>query len=96
MTLLRFAYCGFSGATAIAALIAALYWYLSSRPAPKPIVPPIASVSDNPEIHILEAQVGIYDIHAALLKASQLNAKAAAWSGIAALFGAITSLLGFF
>lgn len=96
MTLHRLTYCGFSGATAVSALIAAIYWYLSSRPKPTASVPPSASVSDNPEIHILQAHVGLYDIHAALRDASLLNAKAAIWSGVAALLGAITSMLGFF
>lgn len=96
MTLVKAAYYGFSGATAIAAFIAATYWYLSSRPAPKTSAPATASISDDPEIHILRTQVDIGDIHTVLQKASQLNAKAAIWSGIAALLGGITSLLGLF
>jgi hypothetical protein len=95
MTLLRLAYFGFSGATAVAAFIAATYWYLSSRPVPNPSERPVASISDNPAIHILETQVDIGNIHAALRQAARLNAKAAIWSGIAALLGGITSLFGF-
>jgi hypothetical protein len=94
MHLIRFAYLGCSAATAIAAFVAAIYWYLSSRPTPGTTMPPIASISDNPEAYILGTQVDIGSIHLALLAASRLNKKAAVWSAAAAFLGALTSALG--
>jgi hypothetical protein len=95
MIFLRVAYVSCSLGTALAAFVAAEYWYLSSRPTPKMTVPPIASISDNPELHVLGAQVDIMGIRSALCEASQLNKKAAIWSGIAALLGGVSAVLGF-
>jgi hypothetical protein len=94
MSTLRSAYIVCSAATAICALVAARYWYLSSRPAPAISDPPDASISDAPEIHILNAQVDVYAVQAALTEASRLNKKAAIWSALAALFGAAAAILG--
>jgi len=91
---LRFAYLSCSAATAIAAFVAAIYWYLSSRPSPETTVPPISSINDNPEAYILVTQVDIARIHSALYEASRLNKKAAIWSAAAAFLGALTSALG--
>lgn len=92
---LRVAYISCSLGTALSAFVAAAYWYLSSRPTPKTTVPPVASISDHPEMHILGAQVDIIGIQSALSEASRLNKKAAMWSGIAALLGGISAVLGF-
>jgi hypothetical protein len=94
MNTLRIAYVVCSAATAGCALVAAGYWYLSSRPAPAFSEPPDASISDAPEHHILNAQVDVYGVQAALAEASRLNKKAAVWSAIAALFGATAAILG--
>ena len=83
-----------SALTAICALVAAAYWYLSSRPTPKLSNPPNASISDVPELHILTAQVDVYAVQEALSEASLLNKKAALWSAVAALFGAAAAILG--
>jgi hypothetical protein len=93
MNLTRLGFIVSSLATALCALVAAIYWYLSSRPAPDALETPSASISDNPEIHILGAQVDIYSIHAALAEVSRLNKHAAIWSALAALFGAIAALI---
>lgn len=77
MNLIRFAYISCSAATAIAAFVAAIYWYLSSRPTPKTMLPHVASISDAPEEYILGTQVDIASIHLALLATSRLNKKAA-------------------
>ena len=90
----RIAYIVASAATAVSALIAAAYWYLSSRPTPQLNNPPDASISDVPEIHILSAQVDIYAIEEALSEASRLNKKAALWSAAAALLAAVAAVLG--
>jgi hypothetical protein len=94
MHLIRFAYLSCSAATAIAAFVAAIYWYLSNRPTPETTMQPVASISDAPEAYLLGTQVDIGSIHLAMLAASQLNKKAAVWSAAAALFGALTSALG--
>jgi hypothetical protein len=56
----------------------------------------VASITDNPELHILGTQVDIGSIQAALFESSRLNKKAAIWSGISAFLAGITSLLGAF
>jgi hypothetical protein len=93
MTLTRVAYLCFSAATTAAALVAARYWYVSSRPTPDATLPPIASVSDNPQARILGTQVDIGKIHSSLYEAARLNKKAAAWSAVAAFLGALTSVI---
>lgn len=90
----RLGYIVCSAATAVCALVAAVYWYLSSRPTPKLNNPPNASISDAPELHILSAQVDVYAVQEALSETSLLNKKAALWSAGAALFGAAAALLG--
>ena len=94
MNPVRIAYILCSTATAACALIAARYWYASSRPTPESGDPPKASVSDVPELHIMNAQVGLYRVQAALAEASRLNKKAAAWSAVAALFGTAAAMMG--
>jgi len=94
MNTLRIAYIICSAATAICALVAASYWYLSSRPTPALGDPPVASISDVPELHIMSAQADVYEVQVALAEASRLNKKAAIWSAIAALFGAAAAILG--
>lgn len=90
----RIAYIVCSAATAASALVAAGYWYQSSRPTPAISEPPDASISDVPELHTLNAQVNVYAIQEALVEASRFNKKAAIWSAIAALFGAAAAILG--
>jgi hypothetical protein len=94
MHLIQFAYLICSAATIIAALVAAFYWYFSSRPMQETTMPPLASISDTPEAHILGTQVDIGSIHLAMLAASRLNKKAAVWSAAAAFLGALPSALG--
>ena len=93
MNLLRLAFLLLSAATAICALIAAWYWYLSSRPTPQMAEPPVASISDDPAQHIMEAQVNTYSIQVALMEASRLNRNAALWSAAAAALGGIAAVL---
>lgn len=90
MNLIQFAYLSCSAATTVAAFVAATFWYLSSRPTPKTMMP---HVSDTPEAYILGSQVDIASFHLAMLMASQLNKKAA-WSAVAAFLGGLTSALG--
>ena len=93
MTIVRLLYLICSVGAAVSALVASIYWYLSSRPAAQFTESPSASISDNPELFILGAQVDIYSIQTALSKAAQPNKKAALWSAAAALLGALTFAL---
>jgi hypothetical protein len=67
-----------------AAIVAAIYWWRASRIA---IPPTVVSMSDVPELHILGTQV-------AYNESSRLNSRAAVWTGIAAIFSAVASVLG--
>jgi len=93
MALLRIAYLTCVAAAAISASVAAWHWYLSSRPSPEMTQPSLASFDDSPAEHILETQVNIYSIQAALMEASRLNKRAAIWSAIAAFIGVVAAIL---
>jgi hypothetical protein len=62
------------------------YWLLGSREYPSELP---QSISDAPELHILNVQVSIG-------KAGALNAKAAVWTGAAAVLSALGSIIGVF
>jgi hypothetical protein len=94
MNVFRIGYIACSAATAICALIAALYWYLSSRPTSIMSEPPNASISDAPDLYTMTAQVDIYAVRDTLIEASRLNKKAAVWSALAALAGSAAAILG--
>jgi hypothetical protein len=96
MTLQRVAVALFSFATMICAFAASYYWFRSSRPTPEDVPTPDASISDNPELHILTVQVEIYSIRDALREASLLNKTAAKWSAWAAGLGGIAAFIGIF
>jgi hypothetical protein len=93
MRLIRTAYICSAMMTAVCALVAAGYWYLSSRPTPSVTNPPAASIDDVPALYILGTQVDMYSVNQALAEVSHLNKCAAAWSAAAALCGAVTALL---
>jgi len=83
----------FTAATAVCALVAARYWYLSSRPNPIFFPEPVASIDDNPAEHILGAQANIDSIYAVLVEASRLNKLASIWSAWAAALGAVAAAI---
>jgi hypothetical protein len=81
-------------ATLATAIIAAYYWFKSSRiPIPE-LEEPIASISDAPILHILIAQVHIGSIMSATRESSRLNSAAAIWTGVSALLSAVTAIAG--
>lgn len=82
--------------TALCSGIAAYYWWLSSRQKPVASEPPVASIGDNPEEHILVAHVNVDALEAALLESSRLNKIAAKWSALAAGFATVAALLSAF
>lgn len=67
-----------------AALNAARLWWQASR-TPIPVV--AQSISDVPELHVMNTQV-------AFNTSSQINARAAIWTGFSALLSAVASVLG--
>jgi hypothetical protein len=83
-----------TAASAITASAAAWFWYLSSKPSPDELSVPEASIDDVPALHIIQANVQIYEIQRVLFEASLLNKRAAIWSAFAAAFGALASVLG--
>jgi hypothetical protein len=76
----------FALAGLVSAIVAARYWFLGSREYPSELP---QSMSDAPELHILNVQVSIG-------KAGTLNAKAAKWTGAAAILSALGSIIGLF
>jgi hypothetical protein len=81
--------------TFVSAVIAAVYWFRSSRIRPKTVSTENGpSISDIPEVHILAAQVDIFGIHDVINEISRLNKLAAIWTGISALLGAVTTMSG--
>jgi hypothetical protein len=68
------------------AIVAAWYWLHASREYPSELP---QSISDAPELHILNVQVSIG-------KAGALNAKAAVWTGAAAVLSAASSMIALF
>ncbi len=82
--------------TAAAALAAAYYWLRSSRPTPDAVEDIAASISDNPELHILDAHVGLENLRQVLMEASRLNKMASIWSGVAAALAAIAAIASAF
>jgi hypothetical protein len=79
-------------ATSVCAVVAAVYWYLSSKLDPAPIQATEASISDYPEAHIVDTQASVYALQVALSQASRLNKIAALWSAAAAALGAIAAV----
>jgi hypothetical protein len=93
MTLQRTLFMLASFATAICALIAAWYWYRSSRPAPPPSLEIFASIDDAPAQYVLDARVAIDSIQVVLAETSRLNKLASIWSAFAAVCGAASAFL---
>lgn len=67
-----------------AALNAARLWWQASR---TPIPELTQSISDVPELHLMNTQV-------AFNTSSQINARAAIWTGASAILSALASVLG--
>jgi len=83
----------FALATAGASGVAAWFWFASSKVDPEEVEETEASINDYPEMHIMEAKVGVILTHSAIKESSRLNKLAATWSGAAAALGAITAIM---
>lgn len=86
MAALKIVAFGFAIAGLACAVVAARYWLHASREYPSELP---QSIGDAPELHILNVQVSIG-------KAGALNAKAAIWTGAAAVLSAASSIIGLF
>jgi hypothetical protein len=75
----------------ITASVAAMYWFKSASPPPRP---DDESVRDYPEIHTLTGRVDLEKIRNALQVSARFNRIAAIWTGISALLSAATTLVG--
>jgi hypothetical protein len=84
MTPLKIAAVTFALSGLVCAIVAARYWLRASRVYPAELA---QSVTDATELHIQSTNVAIGD-------AGILNAKAAIWTGVAAVLSAIGSVLG--
>ena len=80
-------------ATSLCSLVAAWYWFLSSRHSAATAKYPVAAMADNPDEHILVTQVNIDAVQAAFVESSRLNKVAALWSGLAAAFGTAAAII---
>jgi hypothetical protein len=79
MSTIHYSAVAFAVAGLVVAIVAAVYWWKTSRVA---IVHTAASISDVPELYILSGQV-------AFNESSRLNSPAAVWTGVAAILSAI-------
>jgi hypothetical protein len=81
--------------TCISAVTSAVYWFKSSMiKMETAYTDNLPSISDVQELHIMTAQVDIFQMHEVMNKTCRLNKRAAIWTGIAALFGAVTTIVG--
>jgi hypothetical protein len=80
--------------TFIFCVTSAVYWFKSSMIKMETAYSHnLPSISDVPELHIMTAQVDIFKMHKVMNEACRLNKWAAIWTGIGALFGAVTTIV---
>ena len=87
---------GLALATLGTAVAAAIFWFKSALLRSKEFDEPVASISDTPEQHIQASLVYVFSIQQMLNQSSKLNKWAAIWTGISAVLGAVTSIVGVF
>jgi hypothetical protein len=80
--------------TLAAAIISAVYWFKSAAVPMPEFQEPVASITDAPEQHIIAVVSNTELLHGALLRSSDLNTRAAIWTGVSALLGAATTVYG--
>lgn len=85
---------GASLLAAVVGLYAAWLWWKASKIEMPAYDPPLASISDAPEIHIMDATVRLDEGYRRLAISGELNAKAARWTAVAAALTAIAVVLG--
>ena len=78
----------------IAAWYAARLWFKASVIEMPDYDPPLASMDDNPSIHILGAVVQLNQAQLAIAASGQLNAQAAKWAAFSALLTGLTIIAG--
>ena len=75
-------------------IVAATYWFRSAAVPLPQFDEPVASISDAPEQHIMNAVVNVGIIQGAMNESAKLNRIAAVWTGVSALLGALTTVPG--
>jgi hypothetical protein len=83
-----------ASATLVTAIVAAIYWFKSAGVPTPYFVEPIASLDDAPEQHIMSAEANTGGLHKAMSDSARLNKRAAVWTGVSALLGAVTTAFG--
>ena len=80
--------------TLTTAVVSAVYWFKSAAIRTPQFEEPIASVSDAPEQHIINAVANAGILLGVMNEAAKFNKRAAIWTGISAFLGAVTTGLG--
>jgi hypothetical protein len=75
-------------------IVSAVYWFRSAAIPTPQFEEPIASVSDAPDQHIINAVANASTLHSAMNESARLNKCAAIWTGISALLAAVTTVSG--
>ena len=81
-------------ASALTAWRAAALWRAASLIELPEFDPPIASMDDNPSLHILSTSVQLNEAQRMIAWSSEINARAARWASYAAVLTGLTVLLG--
>lgn len=79
---------------AVSGWYAARLWHKASLIEFPQFDPPMASMDDVPQLHILSANNQLNKIVRALEDSSRLNASAARWTAFAAILAGLTAALG--
>jgi hypothetical protein len=76
------------------AIVAATYWFKSASSPPPDLPEPVASIGDAPAEHAMIAVANAVRMKLSLAVSARLNKRAAIWTGISAILGALSTLLG--
>lgn len=85
---------GFGLGVAYTAWKAAKLWRDASLVGMPAYDPPLASIGDNTELHVMAAVVQLNEAQSQIAISSDLNAKAAKWASRSAILTGITVLIG--
>lgn len=73
---------------------AARLWIRASKIELPPFDPPVASIGDVPELHIMSTSVQLNEAIVSLQQSNDLNSRAARWTALAAIMTGAATLLG--
>jgi len=80
--------------SAVTGWYAARLWYWASLIVLPQFDPPLASISDAPELHIMSAYNQLNETSRLLEVSSRLNASAARWTAVASILAGAAAILG--